>query len=140
MSQSRNDPTRSLQRMERALLTPDELKTLPKGTFIVTKTGAHPIKVKLKLFFKWGIEFEKEPFVVPLRDLSNIKYACKDALCEAIMNKYHPKASKPDEDIPANATPVQEETMAERNMDHVEPRRPPKATKLEVTEPEGDST
>ena len=139
VSQSRNDPTRSLQMMERALITPDELKTLPKGTFIVTKTGAHPIKVKLKLFFKWGIEFEKEPFVVPLRDLSNIKYACKDALCEAIMNKYHPKATKPDEDIPANATPVQEEAMAERNADHVEPRRPPKATKLEVTEPEGDS-
>ena len=140
VSQGRNDPTRSLQMMERALLTPDELKTLPKGTFIVTKTGAHPIRVKLKLFFKWGIEFEKEPFVVPFRDLSNIKYACKDTLCEAILYKYTPHAIPTEKNIPGNATPVQEEAMAERNTDHIEPRRPAKATKLEVTEPEGENT
>jgi hypothetical protein len=47
-----------------------------KGTFIVTKTGFCPIKVKLELFFKWGIEFEKEPYIVPIRDNSTEKYAC----------------------------------------------------------------
>lgn len=66
VSQGRTDPTRSLQMIERALLTPDELKTLPKGTFVVTKTGAHPMRVKLKLFFEWGIEFEKDPFIAPI--------------------------------------------------------------------------
>ena len=59
VSNSKNDPSRSLQMIERPLMTPDELKSLPKGTFIVTKTGFYPIKVKLKLFFKWGIEFER---------------------------------------------------------------------------------
>ena len=139
VSQSKNDPSRSLQMMERALLTPDELKTLPKGTFIVTKTGAHPIKVKLKLFFKWGIEFESAPYVVPLRDLSNIKYANKDALCEAIMWKYRPQVLPPDKEIPPNAMPVQEESMAERHVTHVEARRPAKVTKLEVSASEGDN-
>ena len=74
--------------IERPLMTPDELKSLPKGTFIVTKIGFYPIKVKLKLFFKWGIEFEKTPYEVPLRDNSTIKYACKDRLTEAIKAKY----------------------------------------------------
>ena len=39
VSQSKNDPSRSLQMIERPLMTPDELKALPKGTFVVTKTG-----------------------------------------------------------------------------------------------------
>ena len=101
VSNSKNDPSRSLQMIERPLMTPDELKSLPKGTFIVTKTGFHPIKVKLKLFFKWGIEFEKTPYVVPIRDNSNIHYASKDLLIEAIRKKYPGtpvKHQKPEDD------------------------------------------
>ena len=88
VSQNKNDPSRSLQMMERPLMTPDELKSLPKGTFIITKTGFYPIKVKLKLFFEWGIEFEKQPYCVPVRDSNAIKYASKDTLVAAINAKY----------------------------------------------------
>ena len=51
VSRNKNDPSQSLQMIERALMTPDELKSLPKGTFVVMKTGFYPMKVKLKLFF-----------------------------------------------------------------------------------------
>ena len=34
VSRSKNDPSQSLQMIERPLLTPDELKSLPKGDFI----------------------------------------------------------------------------------------------------------
>ena len=54
ISRGKNDPSQSLQMIERALMTPDELKSLPKGTFCVMKTGFYPMLVKLKLFFKWG--------------------------------------------------------------------------------------
>ena len=91
VSQSKNDPSRSLQMMERALMTPDELKALPKGTFIVTKTGFYPMKVKLKLYFQWGIVFEEKPYEVPLRDSSTIRYASRDTLIEAILKRYPPK-------------------------------------------------
>ena len=60
VSQSKNDPSRSLQMIERPLMTPDELKSLPKGTFVVTKTGFYPMKVKLKLFLEWGIGFDEQ--------------------------------------------------------------------------------
>ena len=118
VSQSKNDPSRSLQMIERPLMTPDELKSLPKGTFIVTKTGFYPIKVKLKLFFKWGIEFEKEPYVVPLRDNSRIQYADKQRLQESIENKY-PKHREtdgdPESDLPSNATRINQD-MTENNF------------------------
>ncbi len=39
VSRGKNDPSQSLQMMERPLLTPDELKSIPKGNFIVQKDG-----------------------------------------------------------------------------------------------------
>ena len=72
VSRGNKDPSESLQMMQRALLTPDELKSLPKGTFVVMKTGTYPMMVKLKLFFKWGIVFPKEVYTVA--DKGNVKY------------------------------------------------------------------
>ena len=115
VSQSKNDPSRSLQMIERPLMTPDELKALPKGTFVVTKTGFYPMKVKLKLYFKWGIEFEKEPYVVPMRDASTIAYASREALTEAIQAKYPLKEKKDDDDTIPDGSICVEEEMAMQN-------------------------
>ena len=115
VSQSKGDPSRSLQMIERPLMTPDELKALPKGTFVVTKTGFYPMKVKLKLYFKWGIEFEKEPYVVPLRDSSMVTYASREELTEAIQAKYPPKEKKDDDDTIPDGSICVEEEMAMQN-------------------------
>ena len=113
VSQSKNDPSRSLQMIERPLMTADELKTLPKGTFVVTKTGFNPIKVKLKLFLKWGIQFEVEPYVVPLRDNKDIHYASKDTLMRSVYEKYSPD-KKGEEEIPPGSYSV-EQILGEKN-------------------------
>ncbi len=42
ISRGRTIPSQSLQMIERPLMTPDELKSMPKGSFIVAKTGVHP--------------------------------------------------------------------------------------------------
>ena len=57
VSRGKNDPSQSLQMMERALMTPDELKSIPNGHVIVMKTGTHPMRTRLRLFTKWGIGF-----------------------------------------------------------------------------------
>lgn len=51
VSKGNDSTSRSLQMAERALLSPDELKNLPKGDFIVMKTGTHPMRTKLQLYF-----------------------------------------------------------------------------------------
>ena len=114
VSQSKNDPSRSLQMIERPLMTADELKSLPKGTFVVTKTGFNPIQVKLKLFFKWGIQFEKDPYVVPLRDNKNICYANRDALMRAVYDKYTTDKKNPEDEIPEGSYSV-EEVLCEKH-------------------------
>ncbi|MDE7400258.1 MAG: type IV secretory system conjugative DNA transfer family protein [Oscillospiraceae bacterium] len=57
-SAGKDGSSRSLQMIERPLMTVDEPKSMPKGYFIVVKTGCYPMKTRLKLFFKWGIQFE----------------------------------------------------------------------------------
>ena len=83
------ESSQSLQMIERPLMTPDELKSMPKGQFIVMKTGAHPMKVKLKLFFEWGITFG-EPYAVPDKGNRPVPYAGKETLINAILEKYPP--------------------------------------------------
>ncbi len=85
VSRGKNDPSQSLQMIERALLTPDELKSLPKGTFVVMKTGFHPMQVRLKLFFKWGIIFPDEIYTVADKGNRKVSYANKINLEEAIV-------------------------------------------------------
>lgn len=89
VSRSKNDPSQSLQMIERPLMTPDELKSLPKGTFVVMKTGFYPMKVKLKLFFKWDIKFE-EKYEVMENGNREVHYANRSELFNNIIQKYYP--------------------------------------------------
>ena len=79
ISKGKDSTSQSLQMAERALLSPDELKNLPKGEFVVMKTGTHPMRTKLQLYFKWGISFE-EPYQVPERAQREVYYAGKEEL------------------------------------------------------------
>ena len=72
--------------IQRPLMTPDELKTLPKGNFILAKTGCCPMRTKLPLFLKWGIRFEK-PFEVEERAARKVAYADRFELEQEIMNR-----------------------------------------------------
>lgn len=74
VSKGKNDPSQSLQMMERQLMTTDELKSMPKGHFILTKTGMHPMKTILKLFIQWGIRLDKK-YEVKQRVQREVRYA-----------------------------------------------------------------
>ena len=87
ISRGKNDPSQSLQMIQRPLMTPDELKSLPKGNFIVSKTGSHPMKTRLKLFTKWGITFE-EPCEMEEKSARKVAYADKQEIEEEIIRRY----------------------------------------------------
>ena len=127
VSRSKNDPSQSLQMIERPLLTPDELKSLPKGDFIVMKTGVHPMRVHLKLFFKWGIEFDKDnPYTVPDQGNREVKYADKKEIQNGIIEKYPPEW-KEETPVPSDADGG---GQAQQDSPKNEPQRtPPKSEK-----------
>lgn len=68
-------------------MTPDELKSIPKGHFIVMKTGTHPMRTHLQLFLEWGITFG-EPYQVPQRAARKVYYASKVELTSAIYRAF----------------------------------------------------
>ena len=95
VSRSKNDPSQSLQMTERPLMTADELKSMKKGNFIVMKTGTHPFISKLKLFFKWGIDFDTEKYTVEDKGTRKVHYTNKDIIEENILDAFPSVYSPP---------------------------------------------
>ena len=82
------ESSQSLQMMERPLMTADELKSIPKGEFVVMKTGTHPMRTRLRLFLDWGITFEKNcPTPEPV--VRRVAYAGCEELMANIRRQYY---------------------------------------------------
>ena len=71
---------------------------------MVMKTGFHPMQVKLRLFFEWGITFE-EPYTVEEKGNRKVYYADKEEIIDGIMAKYHADDYQTEE-IPPVAMPA----------------------------------
>ena len=125
VSKGKDSGSQSLQMIERPLMTPDELKSMPKGQFIVMKTGAYPMKVKLKLFFQWGITFG-EPYTVPDKGNRPVAYAGKNTLAKAIREKFPPPKQ---EQSPMEETSVA--VLAAQPKPSEKPATPPPSDHLE---------
>ena len=64
ISRGKNDPSQSLQMMERPLMTPDELKSIPKGHFIVMKQARTPCRPACGCSWSGGLPSGK-PYQMP---------------------------------------------------------------------------
>ena len=91
------------------------------------KTGVHPMRVHLKLFFKWGIEFDDEhPYAVPDQGNREVKYADKKEIQDGILEKYPPQWK---EETPAPSS-SDGGGQAQQDSPKNEPQRtPPKGEK-----------
>ena len=88
VSRGHENASESLQMTERPLMSADELKSMRPGSFIVMKTGAHPFISKLKLFTKWGIEFNMGKCELEDKAARPVHYAGKDTILQALDRKY----------------------------------------------------
>ena len=90
VSTGKDDNSRTLQMMERPLMSADQLKALPFGDFIVSKTGKHPMRTRLSLYFKWGIALDA-PYEVESKAAVKVEYANRSELIKAILKRHPPK-------------------------------------------------
>ncbi len=109
VSQGRN-ASQTMQMIERPLMTGDELRTMPKGSMLVTKTGAHPIITKMKLYTKWGITFG-EPYTLQDKSARPMKYVSEKDIATAILQKQQPKAAPKRKPIPFVPDPREAEKL-----------------------------
>lgn len=87
VSKGKNDPSQSLQMIQRPLMTTDELKSMPKGHFILMKTGKNPMKTILKLFIHWNIKLDRN-YEVEMRNQREVDYADLISIESSIKEKY----------------------------------------------------
>ena len=118
VSRGHENASQSLQMTERPLMSPDELKSMKPGSFIVMKTGVHPFISKLKLFTKWGIAFDKGVFIVPDKAARTVYYACKETILAAVDGAF------PNTRPPASSYKAQGgETMSDQELERSTPVR-----------------
>ena len=72
-----------------------ERDILPKGQFVVMKTGTHPMQTRLRLFLDWGISFG-DPYLLPERAARTVAYANKQELEQAIFRCHHAQPAESD--------------------------------------------
>ncbi|HBR08039.1 MAG TPA: hypothetical protein DD735_03955, partial [Clostridiales bacterium] len=123
VSRGKNDPSQSLQMMERPLMTPDELKSLPKGNFVVMKTGTHPVRTRLRLFLDWGITFGK-PYTMEEKSQREVTYADKQTLEENIVRQHF--SCHAAEDGPERV-PSEKRSGEKRATEHPPTEEPPES-------------
>jgi type IV secretion system protein VirD4 len=130
VSRGKNDPSQSLQMIERPLMTADELKTMRKGEFVVMKTGAHPTRTRLRLFLDWGITFGA-PHIMEEKIQRTVLYASKDELEEEILRRHFVLADMDyvDEDVIVTnvhgGAQMSRMDLAQRGQKHHKPIRTP---------------
>lgn len=131
ISRGKNEPSQSLQMMSRPLMSPDELKTLPKGHFILAKTGCCPMQTTLPLFLKWGIQFG-EAYEIPEQAARMVAYADRFELEREILRRRDDfdDAEELDEQSvpPIRASGGQQQTPVRKPRAHHAPYRPPLRT------------
>jgi len=85
----RTNSSRSLQMIQRPLLTADEIKTLEQNKWILMKSRNHPLITTMKRFNEWGIILDC-PFTMPENAERTVKYASSNALMASVSSKYPP--------------------------------------------------
>ena len=103
-------------------MTPDELKSIPKGEFVVMKTGSHPMRTKLRLYLDWGITFG-EPYQTPEHGRRKVYYAGREELERAIIQKFWTETEpdpkpEPEPEQTEKGRPPQRGRHGQRNRGH----------------------
>lgn len=93
--------TTNYQMSGKLLLASDEIKTLPKGEWILNKTGMHPMHTQFVDLKKWGIKLDT-PYDIEEKAERTVHYASRDTLMEAVKCKYNKIEKSEESDIYAD--------------------------------------
>ncbi|MGX8700923.1 type IV secretory system conjugative DNA transfer family protein [Caproiciproducens sp.] len=73
----RDSSTKSLQMIQKPLMTAEQIRNMPENQWILTKTRTHPLKTILKRFDEWGIKLDT-PFAMPENATRTVRYASRE--------------------------------------------------------------
>ena len=78
------------QMIKKPLMSPEQIKNMKKGEWILTRTGMNPVKMKLPQLERWNIRIDKEhPYRIESKASRVVEYADRSSLMNAIRREYH---------------------------------------------------
>ena len=86
----------NIQMIPKDLMSSDEIKRIPRGIFVILKTGCFPMKVSIPLFSKWGIKLI-DNCIAKTRSLRKPVYIKTEKLKENILKSQNKKEITIDE-------------------------------------------
>ena len=72
--------------IKRELMTADEIRTMPTGTWIVMMTGRHPMQINIDLYLDWGMPPLDEQPPIAAHNAREVHYVSRE-LIEAAMRE-----------------------------------------------------
>jgi type IV secretion system protein VirD4 len=87
---SNTNASKNLQMVQKPLMTAEQLKTMPRNQWVLMKTHSRPFITTLKRYNDWGIKLDC-PYQMKENATRKVKYASKDELKSAILEKYPQK-------------------------------------------------
>ncbi len=86
---SNNQNSTTYQMIKKQLMSPDQIRRLKKGEWILMKTGMNPAKMRLQKLENWGIKIDKEhPYRIESKSSRLVDFADRTSLMNAIQKKY----------------------------------------------------
>lgn len=79
--------SQNLQMVQKSLVTADQLKTLPRNQWVLTKTHCHPMMTTLKRYNEWDITLD-QPFQMQEFSAREVRYASAKGLRASILEQY----------------------------------------------------
>lgn len=86
-NQRSSNSSKNISMVSRRLMTPDELRRLPKFNWVVQHGSQHPFISKMPYWTNWGITYD-DPFKMPKSEPREIHYGNVKRLKTAILAKY----------------------------------------------------
>lgn len=93
ISQSNNSNTlsnkknRTYNMVSVKLKTPDQIRNMPQGDFIILRTNNHPMQVHFDLFLDWGIPPFKDKSDPNIQSAHQVAYTSREEIVANILNK-----------------------------------------------------
>lgn len=85
-SSSQNSTT--YQMIKQPLMTPDQIKRMKKGEWVLMKTGMNPVQVRLPKMEDWNIKIDFEPYKISSKASRHVNFADRKYIMQAIQSKY----------------------------------------------------
>lgn len=98
------------------LMSAEQIKIMPRGDFVIMRTGSHPIKCHFDLFLDWGIPPYNTASERAATKAQEVKYASRDEIENNILQEAsfgRKKASGLNDDVFENAEEVAEKQALE---------------------------